>query len=166
MAAVLKFKQIKPSTLNIDGMIDALVAEAERVADEIETDFAFTTSTWDHQPKFEKEIDTTDGIAVLVGTDDEIYGYVNDGTRPHTIEPVNKSVLRFQAGYTPKTSPGSMTSKRGGSFGDFVYAKSVRHPGIRPRNFDKRISKEWESKYKSRMEGAMRDARHASGWEA
>jgi hypothetical protein len=157
-------KAIKPKTLNVEGMMAALTKAANEVADEMVVDFAFTTATWKHQPKFERLVQVgPDQIAILVGTDDEIYGYVNDGTRPHPIYPKRAKRLRFQPVYTAKTVPGSMTSRAGGPSGPFVYSMGVQHPGTQPRNFDEKIEKETKPRFKSRMEQAMREARKASG---
>ena len=165
MAVVFQFKEIKPKTLDIDGIVDALVKAAEQAADDIEKDFQYTVMTWNHQPKFEKLVSVdSDGIAVIVGTDDEIYGYVNDGTKDHYVAPVHAKALRFRPIYVAKTSPGSMVAKRGGSSGDYVYSRGHMVSGIKARKFDKRIEKEWNKKYKRRMEKAMRDAKNASNW--
>jgi hypothetical protein len=100
---------------------------------------------------------------VLVGTDDEIYGYVNEGTKPHTIWAKNARTLAFPSAYTPKTRPGHMTAGSGGASGPTVFAAEVHHPGTEARNFDKAIQKEWKPKFKRLMEQAMKTGATASG---
>ena len=63
--------------------------------------------------------------SVTVGSDVEYSGYVNDGTRPHTIRPRRTGgVLRFQVG------------------GQVVFARVVNHPGTRARPFLDRALRE------------------------
>lgn len=63
--------------------------------------------------------------SVSVGSDVEYSGYVNDGTRPHTIRPRRTGgVLRFQVG------------------GQVVFARVVNHPGTRARPFLDRALRE------------------------
>lgn len=62
--------------------------------------------------------------SVKVGSDLEYAAFVNDGTRPHTIRPRTKQVLRFQVG------------------GRVVFAKVVNHPGTRANPFLDRALRE------------------------
>ena len=71
--------------------------------------------------------------------------------------------LRFQSGYSAKTSPGLISSKNDGPSGEVVYARGVIHPGTEARNFDATIQKEQEAPFKRAMEAAMREARDVSG---
>lgn len=160
---MLVFKPIKPKKLNQNAMLKALVKEAEKVANDIELDFEATTATWEHDVDFEKTVDVDGGgISVLVGTDDRIYGYVNNGTEEHYIFPVRAKALAFQEGYRAKTVVGQEVSRQGGPFGDVVFRDWVLHPGTEARNFDQAIEKKWRSRYKKRMEKAMKEARRVS----
>lgn len=160
---MLVFKPITPKKLNSDAMLKALLKEAEKVANDIELDFEATVATWDHKVDFEKIVDVdNNGISVLVGTDDEIYSYVNDGTEEHLIFPVKAKVLAFQEGYRAKTVVGQEVARQGGPYGDVVFRDGVLHPGTDARNFDEEIEKKWKPRYKKRMEQAMKDARRVS----
>ncbi len=77
---------------------------------------------------------------MLVGTDDEIYGYVNDGTRAHIIKARRAPRLAFKTGFTPKTTPRQIGSRKGGVSGNLVRPKQVRHPGTKARKFSKTIA--------------------------
>lgn len=55
--------------------------------------------------------------------------YVERGTAPHLIRPVNASVLAFE-----------------GSSGEMVFTRLVRHPGTRPNPFMKRAADATEGK--------------------
>lgn len=106
------------------------------------SDLQATTQTWVHKPKFDVTI-TKDGgdYSVTAGTDDVIYGYVNDGTKPHEIKPKRSKYLHFQSGYKAKTTPGVIKSIPGGAFGNDVFSRGVYHPGFIGRKFDEAIAK-------------------------
>lgn len=92
--------------------------------------------TWKHKPGFKITRDTD---STSVGTDDKIFGYVDGGTKPHTIRPKKKR-LKFQGGFTAKSRPGSLSSGAGGKSGGFVFAKVVHHPGTKARHFSKLVN--------------------------
>jgi hypothetical protein len=156
-------KAIKARRFNDAAFRQAIESEIQRVADEIEADFKATTATWKRQVKFEKIISFTPPVEVLVGTDDEIYRYVDEGTRPHPIFPVRAKALAFPSGYSAKTTPGVIGSKPGGGFGPTVFAAYVYHPGTEARHFDKVIQQKWQTRFKRRMEAALSRAAKASG---
>lgn len=159
-------KAIKPAKLKDEAMRLALLNAMRECGRDIQKDFEKTTATWKHKPKFESLISLTGpGPVVVVGTNDEIYGYVNEGTREHIIEAKPGHVLAFPSAFTPKTSPGVLGSSAGSSGGETVFTPYVLHPGTKARDFDKAIQKLWESKFKTRMEQAMKDAAKASGHE-
>lgn len=164
MASVVKAKQIKPARLKEKEMRLELLNELRKVAKDIRKDFEKTTSTWKHKPKFEEVISLAGGgPSVLVGTDDEIYRYVNEGTKKHIIKPKKAKILRFPGTYSAKTRPGVIGSSAGGPSGDDVFAHAVMHPGTKARNFEKAISDKWDKTYKRRMEEAMKRAVEKSG---
>ena len=163
---MILIKTINPGKFNQKGMRDALTAETQAISKDILLDFELTTATWKHQPKFERLVQVgPDKVEILVGTDDEIYGYVDKGTKPHVIRPKRKGgVLAFPSGYNAKTVPNIPSSFKGGSFGTIIFAGAVKHPGTKARNFDKVIRKSWLPKMKRRMEAAMRRATKASNY--
>ncbi|MCB0189300.1 MAG: hypothetical protein KDE31_33750 [Caldilineaceae bacterium] len=164
MSFAFKYKVIKPSRLKQKEMRLELLNGMRQVANGMLKDFEATTKSWDHKPKFERIVSLSGvGPQVLVGTDDEQYRYVNDGTRAHDIRPVRAKRLRFAGTYTAKTSPGVIGSGSGGSGDDIIYTTRVRHPGTKARNFDKMIAKKWEKPFKARMHEAMRRAADKSG---
>ena len=141
---------------NIDGLQRALALLPEQVtrrvmrqvADTAEREmlrrYRRTAHTWKHKPAFEtiKEITPT-SIAVMVGTDDDVYKFVDKGTRPHIIEPRRFGYpLRFQIGYQAKTIPGILGSNKGGAFGPERRAMKVHHPGTEARGFSEQIHRE------------------------
>ena len=166
-------KSIKPSRFRSEAFTQAITAAANEAAKQIQKDFEATTKTWDHKPQFVKEVDVkTSPVQVLVGTDDEIYRYVDEGTglygpkkRKYPIfagiytGKSNKKALSFRWGgkgsYRAKTRPGVIGSTSGGPSGPMVAFPYVEHPGIKPRNFDKTIQKKWEPRFKRLIEQAM-----------
>lgn len=164
------FKLIKPARLRDDAMRLTLLNAMRKAARAIRKDFEKTTETWAHKPKFEELISLTGpGPVVLVGTDDEIYGYVDKGTRPHEIwagsytGKSDKETLAFRTGHKAKTQPRVIDSGPGGSSGDLVFPIMVHHPGTEAREFDVTIAKQWDGAFKRRMESAMVEAREKSG---
>jgi len=156
-------KAIKPARFRIEGFDRAIRAAVNSAADGIMKDFEATVATWNHKVKFDKIVSFTPPVEVLVGTDDEIYRYVDEGTRPHVIRPKNAPRLVFPSGYVAKTQPKVIGSRAGGGFGDLAFAMSVHHPGTEARQFDQMIKEKWEPLFRRKMHAAMRDAARASG---
>ena len=124
---------------------------AQRAARETEKRYQRTTSTWGSRPRFESSYDYTATTATAtVGTDNAIYGYVDRGTglwgpkrAKYPIVPKGPGYpLKFRSGYKAKTAPGVIGSGGGGSFGPFVRAWGVMHPGIKTRGFTAMIYRE------------------------
>lgn len=166
MASSVVVKQIKPSRFKDEAFKAAIVAEANRVAQEMVKDFEATTATWEHEVKFEAVVDVDPNVEVLVGTDDKIYGYVNDGTKPHPIFARRARALSFQWGgkgsYRAKTRPKVIGSTPGGPTGPQVARPYVQHPGTDAREFDTTIEKKWRPRFLRLMEKAMAEAAVAS----
>ena len=112
--------------------------ELKRLANRGASEFSKTTSSWDTRVGFDVRKQSDEEYSA--GTDNEIYGYVNDGTRPHTIRARDGGLLAFQSGYNAKTTPRQIGSQSGGPFGPTVYAQEVQHPGTAPRDFDDAIA--------------------------
>lgn len=158
------FKPIRPKKLKIDAFRLEFLTAMHEIEREVLKEFKKTTETWDHQPEWETAISLVGGPSVLVGTDDEIYRWVNDGVPEHDIVPKKAGgVLAFKRGYKAKTSVGVIASRRGGKFGKRVVREYVTHPGIEARNFDKVIKKAYEKRFKKRIEKAMKIAVQKSG---
>jgi hypothetical protein len=159
-------RKIAPKKLDIEGMIQALADAVIAYTADVKDDFEKTTETWEHRVRFVEHLQVGPNvIESSVLTDDEIYGYVDRGTRPHLILPVRAKALRFQSGYKAKTVPNVIGSQAGGPFGDDVFSLGVRHPGTEPRNFDRNIYDKWKPIFKQRMLAAMKVAAKVSGHE-
>ena len=170
MAGAIVGKVIKPRRFDDKAFERKIAAAAKKAASGIEGDFKKTTKTWHQQPDFEKVVALPPpAVEVMVATDDEIYGYVNNGTEPHEIwagaytGKSDKTVLAFSSQFVPKTQPGIIGSNPGFVGERDTFVPMVHHPGTEARNFDKIIQRDWEPKFKRLMESAMRDAARASG---
>jgi len=107
-------------------------------------DFESTSSTWDHQPVYTVKAQK-DGR--LVGTKDQIWGWLDKGTKAHDIYPRNARMLRFPGGpYSAKTRPGFIGSQTGGASGAIIFRRFVHHPGTKPRGWSTIIAKKWRSR--------------------
>ena len=168
---MIVMKSIKPARLKSDAFRLEMLNEMRKAGTEIKKDFAKTTATWEHKPKFEVLVSLTGpGPVVLVGTDDKVYRYVSEGTRKNY--PIwagiytgksNKKVLAFRGTFRAKTVPRVLGSGPGFKGGALVLRPYVIHPGIKAREFDVMIQKMWEAKFKRCMEAAMVRAAAKSG---
>lgn len=129
---------------------------------EAQTLFEKTTATWTHQPAFTVE---KSARGYTVGTDDEIYGYVDKGTRAHEIRPRRAGgVLRFAGPYHAKTKPNVIASYGGGRGRIVVWARRVMHPGTQPRNFSKIIRERVQSTAANKVRAALRAVTASEGF--
>ena len=110
--------------------------------------FQRTTTYWQEKVVFDvsKSDAKRTGIwAVGISTKNEIWNWVNEGTRgPYQIRAKNYPVLVFKVGGKPKTkrtATGNVTSGRGKPGTKTVTKKEVTHPGIEPRQFGVQIVK-------------------------
>jgi hypothetical protein len=123
------------------------------VQKDIKIDFDVTTQGWDEEVEFTTSSPST--WTRRTATSNKIYGYVNDGTRPHRIVPKGGGVLRFNAPFRAKTVPGRIMSGPGSAGGAEVFSRGVNHPGSAPRNFDKTIKEKWDKQFATVMQRAI-----------
>lgn len=158
------WKTIKPSRLKDDAMRLELLNAMRRMGTKIKQDFEQTTATWEHKPKFETLVSLSQpGPTVVVDTNDEIYRYVAEGTKPHAIRPKRARMLAFPGTYRAKTTPGVIGSQAGGGSGETRYASAVAHPGTKAREFHKLIAKKWQKSFRNEIHAVMKEVRAASG---
>jgi hypothetical protein len=145
--------------------------------------FQRTTKTWKHRPKFYtrvsrppyKDLGGAQDVKIIVGTTDEIYGYVNHGTKgPYKIPKTpktGKDFLIFTWGGKPKTKHRVIGSTAGTPGTKWAKKRQVTHPGIEAREFDleiaKRRRKQWYKKMQAAIDrGAARAKREAGRSQA
>ena len=131
-------------------------------------DYAATTETWETPVEFDFDIAIDgDSFEAIVGTDNEIYEWVNNGTGQaggnrgdwYPINPRNAKAIAYQSNFTPKTQPGVLRSRGGGKSGpvDVIRPDGVSHPGIEPRNFDETITAKWQPLFQRRFDRTLAD---------
>lgn len=116
-------------------------------------DFKTTTATWSHKVAF--QIDKSRPDRRVVGTDDEIYGYVTEGTRPHVIVAHGKALAFPGGGFRPKTRVKYIGSNKGSTGGATVFRKVVHHPGTEAREFEDVIAEKWQKELPVTMQRAI-----------
>jgi hypothetical protein len=152
---MITLRPIKPNKLAFDAsrLQAAIQAELRNQGQEAKKLYEQVTSSWQHKPAF---VVTVTGDSVTVTTADEIFGYVDLGTRPHIIRPTGGKMLRFNAGgFVPKTMPRSLSSGSGSPGSGQVFAREVHHPGTKPRNFDITIAKKRAKPFATEMQRAI-----------
>lgn len=103
-----------------------------------------TVVDWDKKPVFEQNRARRRGQVIYgsVDTDNEVFIYVDQGTRPHIITARRAPMLVFQTGYKAKTTPKRFRSRAGGKFGPYARKFSVRHPGTEARGWTEILADE------------------------
>jgi hypothetical protein len=156
MPSVFFFKQIKPARFRDREMYRVIRNAVYRVARRAKTDYERTTRTWDMHPKFELVTSITKGgPTFLLGTDDKIYKFIDEGT--------SVRYAHMPPDYVQKTVPGLLTSFPGGSSKRRWIDVSDPQPGIAPRGFSEMIHAKYEKVFPREMEKAMREAARISG---
>ena len=156
---IIKPKKIKSAQMRAD-----LVAAVVATGKEIDAFFLLTYATFDHKPRFVIENkDEENKISAAVYTTDQIYAWINDGTKPHVIRPKKAKMLAFPSAFRPKTSKAVLTSGQGYKSSSRVLALQVEHPGTEARSFDERIEKKAIPNFKKRVAAAMKEAADDSG---
>lgn len=145
--------------LNIASLRSELRDAMEELQDGVQKDFESTVSTWRNSVDFATRLTVGNAITLQVspsGSGAEIWGYVNEGTRPHVIRPRTARVLAFRTGYRAKTRPGRIKAGSGGASGSTAFAQQVFHPGTEGRDFTGLIADKWKPEFKRIGENAMR----------
>jgi hypothetical protein len=134
MAAVkMRSIKIRGDMIDTRKLRRAIDNALDGAAKAVKIDLSVTTQTWRNRPTFTIE---KDGDSRTVATDDEVYGYVDEGTEPHLIvaKSPNKP-LTFGIGGRPKTAPKVIGSRPGARGSTIVRAQVVHHPGTTAREF-------------------------------
>ena len=119
-------------------------------------DFDVTTQSWSKRPTF--TIESEPGKRT-VATENEVYGYVDEGTKPHliTAKSPNKP-LTFGVGGSPKTTPRVIGSYSGRKGTTIVRAQVVHHPGSAARDFSETIKEKWDRELVNILQRAVDSA--------
>lgn len=134
--SVIKMIPIKPRAKAITfAATEKTVRETmATLAKELQKDLEATTSGWTHTVTFTIKQEK-DGYTV--STDDPIWRYGDDGTRPHDIYPARRKMLRFTTG------------------GAVVFARHVRHPGTKAHGWSKLLKDKYQAEMAHRLNEAI-----------
>lgn len=127
----------------------AIGAALDTEADLVLLDFEKTVATWEGEPGF--SIESNGEFERVVGTDDENYQRVDEGTRPHVIVARGKA-LAFAPGGSAKTRPRVIGSSGGSKGSGVVFTKRVNHPGTEGRDFSGVIAEKAEADLAGQMQ--------------
>lgn len=138
-------KMIKPKPYSSHD-IRAAIDMGLRAADaEVEVNFQLSYWNWDREnwPDWDVKGPMTQSGSRLIRrtTVSTPFIWVDQGTPPHKITAKNAPVLRFREGFSPMTQPGRLVASMGGSFGGWVSAKEVQHPGTKARDISEEVKK-------------------------
>lgn len=113
-----------------------VIAKVEEGLDEVAqqtlADFSKTTDTWQDKPTFDIQ---KERLSRTVGTDDQIYSYVSNGTAVR--------YATMTADFQPKTKELYLGSFAGAGGKQFVSRKHPR-PGIQARKFDEAVANKYQ----------------------
>lgn len=120
------FRSISPSLVD-PGLFDKAFEQASRAMEkDVKGAFIDATSGWKNQPVWRGYVRlTANNIYISVGTTNEIFKFVDEGTKAHIIRPVRAKMLHWVDG------------------GQDFFAKEVHHPGTKPQNISKEIQQIW-----------------------
>lgn len=142
-----KSKVILPKKLSVDPkkMAQAITNTLNSTALAIKADFAVTVQTWQDKATF--VILSPSPWSRTIGTDDAIYGMLNEGTRAHDIVPKPGKVLAFRTPFRSKTLPRQIASRAGSKGTNQVFSPNgVHHPGTAAREWDTTIAQKWDTR--------------------
>jgi hypothetical protein len=139
-----------------------VVSDLNDIATSLNLDMSFSTGS----------VVTSDGITlnvVPVGRGTKIWRWVSYGTKAHWISAGPRQTHRGYKGYKPALSLARYSPKTSpyirGSYGgpgqyttNLVYRQRVRHPGIKPRYFERSVAYNVRKDYYNIMENALRRA--------
>jgi hypothetical protein len=120
------FRSILPSLLDPHIFERAFDKAARAMEQDVKGAFMDATSGWKNKPVWRGYVRLTkDQIYISVGTTNEIFKFVDEGTKAHIIKPVKAKMLHWQEN------------------GEDFFAKEVHHPGTKAQNISKEIREVW-----------------------
>lgn len=138
--------------LSPEKLLTAVEQGLDAAAEGALADFGVTVQTWKTPVNFDVK---KAKFSRIIGTDSQIYEWVDGGTKPHPIRPVRASVLAFKTGGRPKSRVEKIVSRKGAPGKNQVFAKAVQHPGTEPRKFGETIQKKWEEQLPDILQRAI-----------
>ena len=148
----MQFKFLKPNPAPMKRLTRAVVnAAIDLAAKEVKRELEASVRDWRHKPDF--RIERAGDDTRKVTTDDAIFIYQDQGTRPHTIRP-----RRYQdQGTRPHTI--RPRRKRALSWPGAAHpVRVVRHPGVKAMRYTDKVARGIAGKLLDIMNDAIRKA--------
>lgn len=140
------FRTITPTRLDPSVFDKAFEKAARDMEKGVKAAFVDATSGWKKKPVWRGYVRLgPDEIFISVGTADEIFKYVDQGTVAHIIRPVRAKMLHWTEN------------------GEDFFAKEVHHPGTKPRNITGEIQELWLGLMPEIFDQALQKAIQESG---
>jgi len=122
------FRSISPSKLDPNLFAKAFEQASRAMERDVKGAFIDATSGWKHKPVWRGYVRlTADNTYISVGTTDQIFKFVDEGTVAHIIRPIKAKMLHW-------VDPVS---------GDDRFAKEVHHPGSKAQHISQDIREIW-----------------------
>lgn len=145
----------KGDLFSLAAVARAITGTLIQTAQDAQKDLQSTTATWKRKVPF---VITPIPDGLQVSTDDEVYGYVDQGTPPHIIVPKRGKVLVFGPGARAKTTPRVIGSTAGAKGGAPVKVRVVHHPGTEAREFSETLQEKYDDELPKRIDVALGEA--------
>ena len=129
---MIKLTAIVPKGRTLEERARAAIRALDATADETRGQLGMVVSAWEHHVRF--EVSGSGPDERIIATDDAVFAYQNDGTKPHTIMPRRKTILRFSSG------------------GATVWARRVRHPGTKAQQWTITIAARMQRRLAARIQ--------------
>lgn len=123
-----------------------IAALNQKMAKRMKRDFERTTKTFDETKVVFRQKTSTAGRSVTVYTDNEIYGYLDEGT------PIRYAVM--SPDFSPKTRPGSLESRPGSGRLIRIDLENPRE-GIEARNFSQQVEEKRGPEYVDELDNIV-----------
>lgn len=123
-----QFRSFTPSHLDPNLFAKAFEDASREMEKDVKGAFIDATSGWKHQPVWRGYVRlTADNIYISVGTADQIFKFVDEGTKAHIIRPVKAKMLHWVDA----------------SSGEDRFAMEVHHPGTQAQHISTDIREIW-----------------------
>lgn len=143
---------------------EAAIEAVDFAADDLQDDFENVSERWEHRVKFTQDwSESPHSYEVIIrptGENKKIFGYVDQGTKPHLIQPLNPAMkLKFRTGYSPRTAYRGQTNVgTGQAYGGWISKAQVQHPGSKGRDFSGQLLEDLDPSLVRRVDKAVSEA--------
>jgi hypothetical protein len=155
------WRVIKADVPDVNAMLKPFDDEMLHWAKLAEKKFQSSVQTWDHKPPFTVDVKRKGAgpsysVIGEVYTEDDVYGYLNNGT--------SVRYATMTRNFVAKTKPGRISAGAGTGGVAYVDRRKPR-PGIKPRKWDELIAKSTERNlelaFKRAIDKAVKISKHA-----